>query len=56
MTVWVVMANDFPDKVFGTEAAAARYCETANAAEKAAQASGPRTRIYYQWYKFEVIA
>lgn len=54
--VWVVMSNDFPDKVFSNETLADEYCLANNASDKklAEDPRNRRQRIYYRWYKFEV--
>jgi len=52
MKVFVVMSNDYPDKVFEYEGAAMRYCE-----KKMKEQGDPvlgGARIYYRFYPFEL--
>jgi len=52
MKVYVVMGNDFPDKVFATEEAAEAYCieKKSNPENRVLGIS----RIYWRVYEFEV--
>ena len=51
MKVYVVMSNDFPDKVFATGGAAEAYCKEKMQDPKNGYGS---PRIYYRSYEFEV--
>jgi hypothetical protein len=51
--VYVIMSNDYPCRVYATEAAAGKYVDEMNEEAKRMMESGLR-RIYYRVYEFEV--
>lgn len=54
MTVWVIMGNDYPDKIFGNEAEAKAYCISQTTANAKAMARGDERKIYWRSCPFEV--
>jgi hypothetical protein len=54
--VWLVMANDWPEAAFASEALADDFCMQANARDRESARSAERPRVYYRWYKLEVLA
>lgn len=65
--IWLVMANDFPEYCFASEALADDFCMEANARDREGRGvrngiasalldEQSRARVYYKWYKMEVLA
>lgn len=53
MRVFVVMGNDYPDRVYDTQQAADDFCRQKNN-ESAAQTEKGYRRIYWRYYEFEL--
>lgn len=54
MKVYVIMSNDYPDRVFANEADAEAFCAEKKSADENKNLLG-RWRIYWRVYSFDVI-
>lgn len=54
MKVYVVMSNDYPDRVFANENTAEDYCKRKMEEQKKELKPWETPRIYYHTYAFDV--
>lgn len=52
---WIIMGNDYPDRAFRSEAAAAEYVVQKQDEEVTAQRKGRPGRVYWRSMKVELV-
>lgn len=55
MKIFVIMGNDFPDRVFADEAKADAFCKEKMDEQRVGLKPYEHPRIYWRSYEFEVI-